>query len=315
MIERKLYREYPPLSPEFVVEPEELTNVSKSGLKGKLRGLFYKNRLINGIPYFESGGKSYPALAIIPAYALCNYNNYLKTKNQSYKEEFLNVVAWLEKNFVEKDNYGYWETLHPIKGRGYHCKPPFISSLAQGLSISTLSRAYLITNNNAYLNLIEKTLNIYDIKVSDGGILEIDEAGNYWYEEYPNPKRPTHVLNGMIFSLIGPYDYYMITGNKKAKLIFDRGIKTLKKHLQDYELNLGFLKWSRYDSYKMFYASQHYHSMHIAQLKYLYEITNDEVLLEYYNKWSKYQKVYGPMINVIDLPISVLFKIMKVIGV
>lgn len=314
-MKNNLYTSYPQITPQLKVKPEEAGEVTKSGIKGILRGLFYKNKTIDSIPYFGTGGKLYPALALIPIYGLCNYNYYLKTKDKVYKEKFLYIIDWLEKNFVDKGDYGCWETTYSMKGRGYICIPPFVSSLVQGQAISALSRAYVMTKNNRYLKIIEKTLNIYEIKISDGGILEIDKNGDYWYEEYPCTRRPTHVLNGFISSLIGPYDYYMVTENKKAKVIFDRGIRTLKNHLQQYELNWGFLKWTRYDNYKMFYASKEYHTMHIDQLKYLYEITDDAIFLKYYNKWLNYQKIYSPIINVIDFPMAALFKIMKIIGI
>ena len=104
-------------------------------------------------------------------------------------------------------------------------------------------------------------------KIKDGGFLEIDQNNNYWYEEFPSYKR-AHVLNGFIYSLIGLYEYYKYTKYKKAKLLFDFGIKTLEKNLHRFDINMLLFKWSRYDTGKIFYSGRKYHNkVHLPQLK------------------------------------------------
>ena len=49
-----------------------------------------------------------------------------------------------------------------------------------------------------------------------------------FYEEYPTTKG-NYTLNGFMFTLVGLYDYYKVTGNELAKELYDDGIETLKE--------------------------------------------------------------------------------------
>jgi len=83
---------------------------------------------------------------------------------------------------------------------------------------------------------------------------------------------------------MGIYEYYKITGDKKALLLFEKGVDELKRHLHEYDTG----SWTKYDLVGTM-ASVKYHRVHVEQMKIMYELTGDEIFLEYYEKWKAYE--------------------------
>lgn len=77
-------------------------------------------------------------------------------------------------------------------------------------------------------------------------------------------------------------DYYQATGNKLALSLFQDGISELRMHLQDYDTG----HWTYYD--REGNLAYDYHYIHVGELQSLYEITSDEVLKKYHDKWARY---------------------------
>lgn len=64
----------------------------------------------------------------------------------------------------------------------------------------------------------------------------MDTEDGWWYEEYADPGgRNPRVLNGMIFALEGIYDFWLITGDDMARMIFEKGILALRAELPRYD--------------------------------------------------------------------------------
>jgi len=201
----------------------------------------------NSIPLTEYGGKigtKYQPVGIAH-YALGNYDLYLKTRNDKYKEVFLRQADWFCNNLIAKRlsrsfTFGIWE--YKFDFEPYWLKAPWPSAMSQGEGISVLLRAYQLTNDQEYLKFANLALKSFEVPLNEGGVKYEDKEGFVWYEEYPATS-PPHVLNGFIFALLGLYDFYKITRDKKALELFNRGIETIKANLHLYDI--GF--WSTYD--------------------------------------------------------------------
>lgn len=128
--------------------------------------------------------------------------------------------------------------------------------------------------------------------LSFGGV-KSKVAGNVFYEEYPAEPAP-HVLNGMIFSLFGLYDYVRaVENNKLAVDLFTAGIDSVRNLALEYDI--GF--WTKYDLYdreieekNINPATAHYHNIHIKQMMVLYKITNDDKFKKIIDKWQDYEQ-------------------------
>jgi len=219
----------------------------------------------------------------ISAYALYLYNQYAT-------DNFLKYANWLVDNLVEINGFYAWAFDFSWRAIGYKCDPPWISSMTQGMDISVLVRAYELTNNDRYLTAIDKALTAFEVPVSEKGLLRFID-GDVWYEGTPSPTG-TQVLNEVLFALIGLHE-------ASATELFNQGFATIKKHLKDFDLNLPFFKWSRYDNGLLFYSGNKYHEIHIQQLKWLHIETGDYLLLDTAFKWQKWQRDYNRYIRFI----------------
>lgn len=110
-----------------------------------------------------------------------------------------------------------------------------------------------------------------------------DSDTSWWYEEYVADNvgaEESRVLNGMLFALIGVYEYYKYTDDADAKLIFDKGINNVKENLAKYDDGKGS---SYYDI--LHTPPDKYHLIHVDLLNKLYDITGEEIFREYSEKW------------------------------
>ena len=93
---------------------------------------------------------------------------------------------------------------------------------------------------------------------------------------------PNHILNGYIFAIWGIWDYYLISGKPELIQTWNICLDTLKKSLPEYDLGY----WSFYDM-KGTITSYYYHTVHIIQMKALYQMTGDDIFIEYSKKWDR----------------------------
>jgi hypothetical protein len=114
----------------------------------------------------------------------------------------------------------------------YNIPSGHLSAISQGVIISALIRAYLLLNDQNYLDYALKAVNILTIPIENGGLL----ANSKWgicYEEYPRIPY-VHVVNGFIFCLIGLHDLFLITKSNDAQRLYTQGIETLKKMIPEW---------------------------------------------------------------------------------
>lgn len=243
-----------------------------------------------GIPLLNYRGKlgiQYNPIAIAQ-YGLGNFNLFCRTGDLGRRQKFLKVADWLVRN-LEKNHAGLWVWHHHFDWEYRSTlKAPWYSALAQGQGISTLVRAYQITSDPVYLNTATRAFETFQKTIEEGGVVFIDEHRNIWLEEYivfP----PTHILNGFIWASWGLYDYFLATGDKLAKRLFDEAVRTLSINLPKYDT--GF--WSLYEvsgtRLKML-ASPFYHKLHVVQLKILFSLTGNDTFSFFSEKWEKYRR-------------------------
>lgn len=209
-------------------------------------------------------------------YALGLWDLYLYDNDENKKDKFLIQCKWIIDN---QKNDGSWDCFGPI---GYHQYK--VSSMGQGEAISVLIRAYKLTNESKWLEAAKKAMKFMLMSIHEGGTLLID-GNDYFFEEYPDRlggKRS--VLNGWIFTLFGVYDYLKIDNNSEVKDVYNKSIETLKRHLKDYDMGY----WSFYDKTGRV-ASPAYHSLHIALLNTLSDITNENYFKLVASEWKIYE--------------------------
>ncbi len=233
---------------------------------------------------------------VISFYALGMYNLYYDTLEKSYLEKFFKHADFLVRNLVARGDFGVWLVQFPWIAPCYLCKKPWISSMYQGLGLSTLARAWMISKNEEYLTTAQEALRSFEVPVSKGGVLKVDRKGFWWYDEYACTRR-ANVLNGFIFALVGLYEYHDVSKDPKALTLFNNGIKTAMHYIDKYDLNFLVFKWSKYDDKLLFYSGPKYHNWHIKQLVQLHKITRDKEFLVWATRWFRYQQRYNSLVH------------------
>jgi hypothetical protein len=231
---------------------------------------------------YQLGGKNDKVLLAYD-FDKCLKENGSGPKNSTEaRMMFLNCADWLVENAVYYENYTVWEYSYPSY---YKTTPPWRSGQAQAIGIQALLRAYDLTDDPKYLNCARNSVQAFYIPVEDGGVTDMEPSGGWWYDKFADvdSERPK-VLNGMMFALLGIYDFYERTNDPAAKLLFDKGIISSKNHLGEYDAG----NWSYYDR-KGNLASEKYHNIHIRQLSLLYNITGDPLFKEYSDKFKDYE--------------------------
>ncbi|MFQ5823063.1 MAG: D-glucuronyl C5-epimerase family protein [bacterium] len=199
------------------------------------------------------------------------------------KENYLRIADWFVKN-IHKTGKGFGVWLHHFHMPIYELKPPWVSAMAQGEGISVLLRAYQLTYHRKYLDIARLALKSFKFNLREGGVYSVDNDGNIWFEEYPtNP--PCHVLNGFIFALLGLWEYFKLTDDKNAKILWEKGLSTLEKNIHLYDCGY----WTIYDQFTRHLVGKKYHDLHIQQMRILYEVSNKKIFSKYYHKWNDYK--------------------------
>jgi heparosan-N-sulfate-glucuronate 5-epimerase len=267
-----------------------------------------------GIPinktYIDVTDKDYVYFPIsIGQMGLSIFHTYLKSKSDDDKARFMNFVDWFFENVELSDNLGArWMT--DVSLPAYKNPGPWQSAFSQSRGISILLRGYQLTGDIKYAEMAEKALKPFTIDVKDGGVTQFTQWGPF-YEEY-TAVVPTLVLNGMIFSICGIYDFVRVfPDNVLARELYENGIQTIINILPDYDL--GF--WSRYnlcnaDWYpKIDPATIGYQYLHITQLRMLYKLTQNNTFIEYANRFEK----QTGLINILKM-YKLKYKSLKQIG-
>jgi len=222
-------------------------------------------------------------------YALASFQKYLQTKNEIYCSHFLNCAHWFV-NHAELHENGSAVWVYEYSLVTIHANP-WISALAQAHAISVLLMAFLITDNQKFMDVAKGAFIPFTISIDCGGILTIDSQGDVFFEEDSSLLVP-HVLNGFLFAMFGIYDYATITKDEEAWVLWNRGLKTLRKYLYYYDagfFSLYNLLEARNGALKNV-SSIFYHSVHILQLQALFILTNEQIFEDFAARWIAYSK-------------------------
>lgn len=240
--------------------------------------LFRGNALANGERIY---GVHYTPVTIAQ-YGLDNLSRYYATEDPEFCSRFLRQAKWLLEN-LEATSRGFGVWLHRFEFPIYRLKPAWVSAMAQGQGMSVLLRAYQLTNDQKYLDAASQAFGSFQYDIGEGGVCTHDDEGNLWLEEFPT-RPPSRVLNGFIFALWGVMDLYRVTGDSKARDVWQSGLHTLKTNLHRYER----VFWSCYDLLRRTISSLGYHQLHVLQLDVLSQLTGEPTFAEYAQRWQAY---------------------------
>jgi hypothetical protein len=152
-------------------------------------------------------------------------------------------------------------------------------AMNQGEVISTLCRAYLLSENQTYLQTALIAAKAFRIEDSVGGIMTRIN-GNTWFLEGGKI-----ILNGHIYAAYGLHELYLISKEEWVIDAFNSAYNALIDQLKHFDN--GFWSWYWLNEPK-YIASAMYHNLHILQLRFINEIRPNEQLLEMASRFQSY---------------------------
>jgi len=253
----------------------------------------------NGILYYDYGSRynslgKYNNPTFIAKYADILFREIKNTNDEEKKKIFFKQVDYLIKT-SSKDTKGdqYWS--YPFENTYYNAPVGWYSGMTSGRILGVLARAHSLSNNDKYLQFAELVLNKLARPIEEEGMSSHLKNGEIWLEEVAYEGSSSFkVLNGHIFSLAGVYDYYKYTNSNKAKKIYEGGVKAVKNNLDHYDS--GFISYYSEKTHKghRYYAGRFdYHTIHVMQLLWLYNVTQDIDFLKKAMKFQAYEMNYG----------------------
>ena len=253
----------------------------------------------NNILYYDYGNRynklgKYNNPTFVAKYADILYREIQNTQNKEKIELFFKQVDYLIKTSTT-DSKGdkYWS--YPFENKYYNAPVGWHSAMTSGRILGVLARAHSLSNDDKYLKFAELVLNKLARPIENGGMSTHLENGEIWLEEVAyNGSSSFKVLNGHIFSLAGVYDYYKYTNSKKAKGLYEGGVIAVKNNLDDYDT--GFISYYSKENHngKRYYAGRSdYHTIHVMQLLWLYNVTQNIDFLKKAMKFQAYEMNYG----------------------
>jgi hypothetical protein len=233
-----------------------------------------------GIPYMPKGDKRYYSIVLIIQYGLMHIDFFHSKNEKKYLEVTEKCMNWLEENKVVFKDTVVWRSEY---NQQYNLPNGWVSGMYQGQAISLYLRYYQLTGDKKYLDTAEIVYKSFKYTYEEGGFKRYDKLGCIWYEEYTTEK-PSFVLNGFIYAMLGLYDLYRVTGRQDVKEDWDNCVNTLLKNLQKYDV----WYWSVYDQLKEQLVSYYYQkNVHIPLMQIMYGITKDETFNSYAIKWQR----------------------------
>lgn len=232
-----------------------------------------------GIPQYNYNGTVDYLPVLVALIGLGHGDLYLRTDDTRDRDTFISYADWFVRS---QTSAGAWLTSFPMKK--YGLEGNFPSAMSQGMGMSMLVRAHLLTGEARYLESATAALDLFDREVSDGGVRTITD-GRVFYEEYPSAK-PHHVLNGFIYAVWGLYDLIRVEKNVEAHRLWDLGLATLIEWLPRFDS--GRWSWYHIGEGMKNPATIPYHKLHIEQLRVMHAITGHEIFHETANRWQGY---------------------------
>jgi len=236
----------------------------------------------DGIPllnYFGPVGTHYNPCATAQ-WGLGNYQRWRRGEPSS-EAQFRRAADWLCKQ-IDTDNAGRGFWRYRFDFDAYGLRAPWVSALAQAQGISLLLRAYRCWRDLTYLESAKLACNAMLSPIAEGGLLRKYDGLTVLEEVVAD--RPTAILDGMIFAVLGLQDYCYVIESARAQSVLTECYDTLETLLPRYDLGY----WSRADLYSAdppMPASAFYHGLHVALLRVLADLTGRKTFQEYADRW------------------------------
>jgi D-glucuronyl C5-epimerase C-terminus len=157
--------------------------------------------------------------------------------------------------------------------------PPWTSGLSQGTAIQALARGADLLGEPAYRDIATRGLGIFEQGPPTGVRVSTDAGSHYLIYSFAPSLR---VLNGFLQSVIGLYDFSQLTGDSRARALFEAGEAEARVDVPRYDTGA----WSLYSLERESDVS--YHTLVRDFLRNLCERLNTPVYCDTADRFTEY---------------------------
>jgi hypothetical protein len=235
--------------------------------------------------YRDKFGRRFNHPVAMAQYALSALSEYRVTRDPIWLDRAIANAQRLIDTHTDRDG-AMWFT-YPFHWTYYKrtLKAPWYSGMAQGTALSLFTR--LAQEQPKVARWRDAADRVF------AGFLQpysgtrpwstIVDHHHLWFEEYAGNQPPLLVLNGHVFALYGLYDYFTLTGNEKASLLFDGGATTVRETMPLFRVEGGISYYCVQEGYgrSALWQNAGYQGIHIDQLAMLASMTGDPIFQEW----------------------------------
>jgi hypothetical protein len=203
-----------------------------------------------------------------------------------------------------------WEYLFHFGGG----TPPWMSGMAQATAIQAYGRAAQLLEEPAYAATAQRALGAFEARPPTG-VRTTGPRGGVHYLQYSFAPR-LYIFNAFLQSLIGLYDFSQITGDLRARALYDQAEPEARAEVPLSDVG----DWSRY-SYAGAESTGDYHELLREFLQSLCTRRLGEVYCDYAQRYRGYQvdppeiTYEGPLAATEDEPAALRFSVSKLSAV
>jgi D-glucuronyl C5-epimerase C-terminus len=117
--------------------------------------------------------------------------------------------------------------------------PPWVSGITQGTAIQALARGSQLLGNPVYLEAARSGLGIFEQRPPVGVRVPVDGGNHYLIYSFNSRLR---VLNGFLQAVIGLHDFAEISGDPRARSLFEAGDAAARREVPRFDTGA----WSLY---------------------------------------------------------------------
>jgi D-glucuronyl C5-epimerase C-terminus len=199
-----------------------------------------------------------------------------------------------------------WEYLFYFGG-GY---PPWMSGMAQATGIQAYARASRLLGDPSYVDTAKRALGAFEA-LPPSGVRTTGPAGGVHYLQYSFAPR-LWIFNAFLQSLIGLHDFAEITGDQRARRLYDQAEPEAREEVPLSDVG----DWSRY-SYAGNESTAEYHELLREFLQSMCTRRLGAEYCDYARRYRGYQvdppvlTYRGPASGTTDMPVALSFNVSK----
>ena len=160
-----------------------------------------------------------------------------------------------------------------------------LSALIQGQAISVLVRAFALSGESEFLDCARRAARTLERDILDGGVCAPLPGNGIFFEEfgvYP----ASHTLAGMVFALLGLFDYLELKDDPSLTPLLVRAHDSLHSFLSEFDTGY----WTRVNLLNRHLADSYQHKQQVYLLETLAQVLHCETCATVAARWRQYSQ-------------------------